>query len=513
MGESRNVVMVLADQHHAGLLGCAGHAQVRTPHLDALAREGTRFTAAYAQNPICTPSRVSILSGQYCHNHRLYGLGGPVPCGLGNLFGHFRRNGYRTAGLGKMHLPLSPRNWVAEDLDYFGDTYETPDGVEGTSEFLRGLETAGWREWEDSWHNPWNYGTRSIPWDAMPSRLPLELTQEMWCVDRASRFIAEQPDRPFFVQIAFQRPHHPLLPNPRFWEDYPPDLDLPATYHHCPAGRPPHFRAAFEQMRHLPWDFAQPGEAPEAGARRAWRGTLASITQIDHAFGRLVAFLREKDLWDNTIIIYGSDHGAYHGIHGLAEKAPGICADAVCRVPMIWRVPGTGSTGTECATPVENIDMAPTLTALCELPAMESNDGSSLAGILHGGASGPRDGALTENPWSKAFRWDRWRFVHYPRAMFDGADVGELYDLEADPDEQVNLYHDPAHHGTVEESRRRLLERLVASTRITTMIPGTMNEPGPTWRGGRFTFPCASDGSAPDRLQPRNRSDLNRDYL
>lgn len=508
-----NVVMVLADQHNANLMGCAGHPLAITPHFDALAAEGVRFEAAYAQNPICTPSRVSILSGRYCHNHRLYGLGGPVPSGLGNLFGHFRRHGYRTAGLGKLHLPLSPRNWAADDLDLFGDTYESPDGEEGRSDYLSGLEADGLREWEDSWHNPWNYGSRSIPWDSTASRLPLERTQEMWCVDRAMRFINESGGSPFFIQIAFQRPHHPLLPNPRFLDLYPPGLELPATYFSCPPGRPPHFRAAFEEMRRIEWEFGHPGDGPDEGPRRAWRGTLACISQIDHAFGRLVDFLRSRGLLENTILVYGSDHGAYHGIHGIAEKAPGICADAVCRVPMLWRVPGCGNSGAVCRTPVENIDMAPTLTELCGLPRLEGCDGTSLAPVLLGGDPPARDGALTENPWSKAFRWDRWRFVHYPRAMFGGEDTGELYDLEADPDELNNLYHDPAHRTEVEEGRRRLLERLVSSSRITTMVPGTANEPGPTWRGGQFTFSTLPDGSAPDRFQPRHRSDLNRDYL
>lgn len=163
-----NVIHVIADQHHAGLLGCAGHGQVLTPNLDAFAAEGARFTNAYTQNPICTPSRVSILSGQYCHNHGYYGLSGPVSP-LPSLFGHFRAHGYRTAAFGKVHVPNVPRNWLADDLDRFGDTYERVDSAgEGESEYFDELRAAGWREAEDSWHNhSGHYSSVSVPW--MPS--------------------------------------------------------------------------------------------------------------------------------------------------------------------------------------------------------------------------------------------------------------------------------------------------------------------------------------------------------
>ena len=108
-----NVLMVLADQHHADLLGCAGHSQVLTPHLDRFAESGIRFTRAFTQNTICTPSRVSILSGQYCHNHGIYGLSGPADFGLANIAGHLKAAGYKTAGYGKLHLPNSPRSWCS----------------------------------------------------------------------------------------------------------------------------------------------------------------------------------------------------------------------------------------------------------------------------------------------------------------------------------------------------------------------------------------------------------------
>ena len=508
-----NVLMVLADQHHASLLGVAGHPQVLTPNLDRFAATGVRFTNSFAQNTICTPSRVSILSGQYCHNHGYYGLSGPVNPGLDNLFRHFRAHGYRTAGYGKMHLPDSPRNWVADDVDVFADTYESAEGVTGESPFLSHLERLGLRRYEDSWHNEHEYGPGTISHDAMPSLLPYEHTQERWCADQAMELMRADDDRPFFIQVAFQKPHHPLLPNRRFWDLYPQQIDLPPTVHHDPAGRPPHFRDAWQRFHERAWDYGGPGESSEDGARRAWRGTLACVTQVDDVFGRLLRFLDEAGLAGNTIVIYSSDHGCYHGIHGIEEKAPGICSDSVCRVPMIWRVPGLAAGVTSDAL-VEAVDMASTLPGLCGIAPMGCVDGCDIASLLAGGSDAVRDCAVTENPWSKSVRWDRWRLVHYPRAMFHDGEYGELYDMHNDPNERVNLYRDPAYAEVAHEGLRLLADWLITTARVVTTQP-TVRIGGSAGRHihGAKRYPACPDGHGPNAVQPRFRHDNNLNYL
>ncbi len=495
-----NVLFVISDQHHAGLMACAGHAQAITPNMDALARAGLRFDAAYCQNPICTPSRVSILSGQYCHNTGYYGLSGPTPRALPSMMGHFRQHGYRTAGFGKLHLPNNPRNWLADDLDRFADSYENLDGEHGRSEFLASLENLGLREWEDSWHNEWNYGKGTIAHDAMPSRLPYEHTQEVWSAREAMKFMDEsaEANEPFCIQVAFQKPHHPLLPQQKFWDMYDPDLDLPETYDLEPAGRPPHFRQMWDATHQKTWEYGEPGESNRDGARRAWRGTLACVTQIDDVLGMLLRGLEERGIADRTIVVYGSDHGCYHTIHGIHEKAPGICSDAVCRVPMIWRVPGLTPSGGTSDQFVENVDIASTLAALCGLPAMDSVDGEDITGLLRGGDEPVREVAVTEHPWSKSLRWKQWRFVHYQPEMFDGEDVGELYDIENDPDETTNLYHRDDHREVVERCRRRLLEWIIRTTRVTTCHPGPKSEK-------RHDYRLAGDGKETNDTGPAER--------
>lgn len=512
--KKKNVIMVLADQHHASLMSCTGHPQAITPNLDRFAKMGMRFDAAYAQNPICTPSRVSILSGQYCQNHGYYGLSGPVKPGLNNLFRHFKKHGYRTAAYGKLHLPDSPQNWIADDVDEFGDAYEGRDGTRGDGAYLKYLESLGLRELEDSHHNIWNYGKPSISLDAQPSMLPYTHTLEMWCVQQCIDFIGTDPEKPYCIQLAFQKPHHPLLPQKKFWDLYPEDIELPEGFSVDPSKRPPHFQKAYELFREINWDYAQAGESFEDGARRAWRGTLACVTQIDDVFGQLLDYLEEKNLLENTIVVYGSDHGCYHGLQGIAEKAPGICSENVCRVPMIWYVPDSEASGKVSPLLVENVDITPTLTSLCRLPELESADGCDLSPLLYGDDNPLRTLAATENVWSKSIRWEHWRFVHYQRGMFQGDDIGELYDLEADPKETQNLYHSNNYKNIVEESRRRLLEWLIEKRRSTT-TQTTIKEPNvPDYtKGARYSYPVCSDGTAPNRIQAKHRNDIHQMYL
>jgi choline-sulfatase/uncharacterized sulfatase len=465
MPERLNLLLIVVDQHHAGLLGCAGSSQARTPNLDGLAAQGVRFSDHYTQNPICTPARVSLLSGQYCHNHGYYALNGPTPA-LPSFMHQFKRQGYRTAGIGKLHLPDNPRHWLADCADLLADSMRGPDGKRATSAYRDYLRRVGCLELDDHDHLREVKGAHH--WDARPSLIPLEHCVESWITKTALDFLRGIGDQPFCVHLSYPRPHHVLTPDARFWEMYPADIEPPTLRADC-RHRPPNFQAMVRYGREeLKWAFEP--KTFEAGARRAWRGTLALISQNDYFIGQVVEGLRELGRLDSTVIVYVSDHGAYHGLFGVMEKAPGICSDALCRVPSIWRVPGVEA-GRVCRALIEHVDVAPTFCSLCGLPPMTTADGCDVTPLLRGQAESVKEVAVTEWPWSKALRWKQWRFVHYHRKMYGGADMGELYDIERDPDETRNLYHEPAHQDVVHECRRRLLEWLTETTRITTLWP------------------------------------------
>lgn len=486
-----NVLLIVADQHLATCLGSEGHPQVITPNLDRLAEEGVRFRHAYAQNPICTPSRTSMLSGQYCHNHGYYGLSGPAPQRLPSFFSHFREHGCRTAGIGQLHTPDAPRNWLEHHLDLFLDYQTSVDGKAQETPFYEMIRERGLYEKEDMSFFREN---REYILEGLPSQIPFEVSQEGWCASEAIKFMDGCGGKPFCVQVALQRPHEPFTPDRRFWDMYPEDLAPPETVNQDPSHRPPHFRAAYEWFRKMDWPIEP--KTFEAGARRLWRGYLGCVTHVDHAVGLLLEHLDKTGLAEDTIVIYTADHGGYSGTQGIPEKAPGICSEAVCRVPMIWRVPGGSPRGAVCEQLVETVDIAPTIAALCGLPPMETVDGCDMSSLLSGVDEAVREVAVTENPWSKALRWRQWRFVHYQPEMFDGQDVGELYHLENDPNETRNLYADPAHREVVEHCRRLLLEWLIRTSRVVSVWPAVDTSKRP------FDYRTAGDGKEANTAGP-----------
>jgi choline-sulfatase/uncharacterized sulfatase len=470
-----NVLFIIADQHNAKCLGVAGHPDVKTPHLDRLAAEGVRFTNAITQNPICTPSRVSFLSGQYCHNHGYYGLGGPYTR-LPSVISRFREAGYRTGAIGKIHCP---RNWVEAVTDLFAEAYSSGQQRERDyHNYLARLGLLGDRDDETlpEWQ-PVGGGGQGL--DARQSRLPFEHCVEGWCAREAIEFIDGCAGQPFFLHLSLPRPHECYTPSEPFWAMYDEaEIALPPNADYDMSLKPPHFRNARrwqEQPGARLWLFEP--KTYEAGRRRVLHGYLGCVSQVDAAVGEVLDHLRARGLEQDTIVIYTSDHGDFAGEHGIIEKAPGICADAITRIPSLWRWPGhfaagfAAGAGHVCDQLVEAVDLAPTVLALAGLAAMETADGRDLRPLLTGGNDAIREVAVTENPWSKSVRTPRWRLVHYPPDLFPGQDVGELYDLETDPWEMHNLYADPEQRERVAELRARLLNWLITTTRPVTFHP------------------------------------------
>lgn len=499
-----NILHIVVDQHHANMLGCLEGSQVITPNLDRLASEGVRFTNHYTQNPICTPSRVCFHSGLHCHNHGYYALNGPTPA-FPSYMHHFKAHGYKTAGIGKLHLPDNPRHWLADACDLLADSQRGPDGQRGTSAYRRYLESVDCVELDD--HYAFQEQKTPLHWDARPSRIPFEHCVESWVTKTAVDFIEKlSDDDSFCMQLSYPRPHHVLTPDQRFWDMYSDDLEPPDTLYAESGHRPPNFQAMLKHCREdLPWQFEP--KTYDAGARRAWRGTLALATQNDACFGMLFEALKACGRYEDTMIVFTADHGLYHGMFGIMEKAPGICSDAIGRVPSIWRVPGVEG-GRVCEGFMEHVDAPATFCALAGLPPMATSDGVDQSPVLNGEAESVKDMAVTELAWSKALRWKQWRFVHYHRAMYDGADIGELYDIEADPKETRNLYAEPDYQAVVVECRRRLLEWLTETTRQVTQWP-YLPEEKPAYLV-KAPFKMAADGRMPNHAMPMQRLTQHR---
>ncbi len=498
-----NVLFVMADQHQAKCTGYEGHSQAITPNMDRLAKSGMRFRHCYTANPICTPTRVSILSGQYCHNHGYYGLGGPTPHQLPSFLQHFKENHYQTAAIGKLHLPIEPHEWAREHCHRFMDIMEqTSDG----KVYQQYLEENGFKgEFDASWLSD-QPGTGNNPRDARPSKLPFRLSVEGYVNTHAMHFMddAIEANKPFCMEVSYHRPHQVYTPDQKFWDMYPDDIKLPpGALEDLNEDRAPHFLKGADWSRRMEGNY-EPSD-PVSRMKRVWKGYLACITHCDHALGELLDYLDHRGIADNTIVIYTSDHGAYSGTFGINEKAPGICSEQVCRIPMVWRVPGATETDRSCEQLAHIVDVAPTIASLCGLPEMDWVDGENLTDLLRGGNEPVRNVAVTEHPWSKSVRWKSWRLVHYQREMFDGKDFAELYDITNDPLETTNLADCPEHAAVLNEGRRLLLDWLIQTTRCNTyLIPKSLlNDAG--------GYPIGGDGKLARQSGPA--ATVERNFL
>lgn len=498
-----NILFILSDQHNAKVLGCKDHPNVKTPFLDRMATEGVRFEKAISQNPICTPSRVSFLSGQYCHNHGYYGLSGPRPQGLPTILGHFRRHGYTTAAMGKIHCP---EYWVEDDCDVFHEVCEG-GSIGGTSpafaEFCRQIGHNDWQEHLGLPEFSSERGRQSM--EGRPGPRPFEHTMEGWLAQTAIEFMrqAAKEQKPFCGHVSLPRPHQTTSPAPEFWNLYdeknlwlPPNADYPMIH------QAPHLRQMAAFWRNGSWTLFEP-KTFEAGRLRKLHGYLGAVSQVDRAVGQLLDFLRNAALAENTIVVYSSDHGDYACEHGQMEKAPGICHDAITRVPAIWWWPGHFKSGHVAREIVEAVDVSATLCALAGLPHMETGDGKDISRLLRGEDGEIHQVGVTEFAWSKSIYKGKYRLVYYPRAMFaedypDG--FGELYDLEQDPWEMRNLFFEPAAKPTIQELMQDLTEWLITTTRpVTILSPGG----APTWQSyQRYRNIINTDGKIhPDRIK------------
>ena len=466
-----NILFIISDQHNAKVLGHMGHSDVKTPNIDRMAQEGVLFVNAVTQNPICTPSRVSYFSGQYPHNHGYYGLAGAHPSGLPNFLGHFRAYGYATAAIGKIHCP---EYWIEDDSDVFLETYNDCS-IEGGREYDRYLKEKGVDELREDEYYPEQPDKRAQSCDGRASDLKYRDSVEGWIVRQTIRFmeLAKTEKQPFIVQASLPRPHQVYSPSKQFWDQYDGELlSLPGNFSYDHSLKAPHLKRAWERWKTGDWTLFEP-RTYEAGALRKLHGYFGCVTQVDHAVGELNGWLRKNNCEENTIVIYASDHGDYACEHGIMEKAPGICSDAITRIPFVWKWPRFTRAGHIVEEIVETVDLSRTLCALAGIGPMETSDGRDLAPLLQGRPSQVHRIGVTEFAWSKSVRNRQYRLVYYPREMFsdeypDG--FGELYDLESDPWEIKNLYFEKQYESVVQDLKNELMNWLVVSTRPKTVL-------------------------------------------
>jgi len=507
---SPNILFILADQHNYKYLGHTGNKIVKTPNLDKLASEGVSFENAIPQSPICTPSRVSWLSGQYCHNHGYYGLIGPNPEGLPSIPGHFRKYGYKTAAIGKIHCP---EYWIEDDCDLFLETCGSGASIVGSKEYEKYLKEKGLSEKEDH-IGLQEFGTKGIQsCEGRASLLDFDDSHEGWIVRKANSFMEEASaeDTSFFLHVSLPKPHQCYTPSEPFWSMYDDsDLTLPDNYDYSMLNKPPHLIKVAEYWKSGNWMLFEPKDIYE-GSKRKLHGYLGNVTHVDFAVGKLLDQIEKLNISENTIVIYSSDHGEYVCEHGIMEKAPGISSDTVNRIPLIWKWKGKFPEGISVKEIVESVDFAVSICKLAEIPELETSDGKDITELLFGKTKEVHKIAVTELPWSKSVRKGNFRYVFYPKEMFEDIytdGFGELYDISKDPLEMENLYFNAEYADTVNEIKSDLLDWMVTTLRPKTILPA--NNSNNLQNHMRFGNSVNSDGKInPEIIRKLN----NKNYI
>jgi choline-sulfatase len=455
----KNVLFLLSDQHRPRALGIDGEPQARTPNLDALARSGVRFDSCSCANPVCTPSRASLLTGLYTHHHRTWSNTTPWPFEFKTMAHYFSRAGYMTSLVGKMHFVDAQTHGFDYRLD-FNDWYQYlgPKTKLYAEELSRANSGSGLPQIDDLWRDygdPW-IGTREL--DNRKGAVHIGRASQIAERDHFENFVARESIRflknfgkkqPFFLISSYLKPHDPFMPAERFAKMFSAaDINLPDTWGKVDLAKVPQ-----EIRERIQGNTPTPELDKPEQARQRIAMYWGNVAHLDDCLGQVLGALRELDLEKDTIIVYSSDHGEMLGDHGMWQKF--VFYEASVGVPLIVRVPGMTTPGSRAATAVSLVDLLPTLAELCGVALPAGLDGGSFAADL-------REPGLTRDttvysefalrtPRAKyMIRRGDWKYCHYV------SDMPELYDLRADPREMRNLALEPQHKDKLQEMQGRL---------------------------------------------------------
>lgn len=441
-----NFLFILADDHAGYVLGADGNRLARTPHLDRLAREGTRFSQHYCNSPVCTPSRQSFFTGLLPHATGVTRLPTPLSEDRATLARRFREAGYATAVFGKMHFNRPGRAGlhgfdVACTEDVLAKNWEA---AVKPGPLPAGVKTKGpWRPIQDPariWLNA----------DVLPFPRHDAQMQSCYEVTEVERYLEEHRGGPFALWTSFREPHSPY------------DFPLEFSQRYSPRQFTP-YRVGPEDAPQIPLIFRDLTDADKSGIMAAY---YTSVEFLDRNVGRVLEKLRALNLERDTLVVYMADHGYCLGQHGRFEKHCGY--DPALRVPLLMRWPGRIRRGV-VRDLTEHVDVPATITDLMGIEPAEGRHGRSLRPYLEGRATTPRDHIFSEYLENEEayIRTPRWKFIYCSgkRSRRDSYHTNDptpgryvrLFDLKNDPGEFTNAA--PANSDVVGRMKTFMLDR------------------------------------------------------
>ncbi len=426
-GEKKaNIIFILSDDHRWDAMGNMGHPFIQTPTLDRLAQEGIRFNNAFVTTPLCSPSRASFLTGMYAHRHGVKNNLTPWEDRNVTFLELLKKAGYKTAFIGKWHMPGRLPNILGKAVDRF--VTFTESGGQGIY-----------------------FDCPLIIDGKMQERKGKYLTEDL--TDLAIEFMNREKGNPFCIYLAHKAVHQPFY-SPREYQKLYENIDvsryLPAEYH------------SWVSMRGGSWYYGMLGNVEQF-----YRDYCRTITAMDRQIGRILAELEKLGIADRTMVVYAGDNGIFWGEKQFIDKRWPY--EEATRIPFIVRYPeGSKAPGRKSDRMVLNVDLAPTLLEIAGLPVPRSMQGKSFKPLLEN-----RDAALRESfhleyykdfpyrvPEYDAVRTGKFLYVEY-----QGGKKPELFDIQKDPRTLQNIIASPEGKEALPELKEKLREYVRGKTR------------------------------------------------
>ncbi|MGE0667233.1 MAG: sulfatase [Sphingomonadales bacterium] len=490
-----NMVFILVDDLRYDAMGFLKPG-LQTPNIDRLAREGVHFPNAVVTSALCSPSRATILTGRSSRNHGVIDNNNSTEKGLEFFPAYLQQAGYQTAFLGKWHMgddTDAPRpgfdKWVSfkGQGTYFPTDYLTPE--EKAAGKVRMLNVDG---------------------KAVPQRgyITDELTD--YAIDWLDN--GRDKDKPFFLYLSHKAVHAETFPPPRYASQYADlEIGLPASMADTPEnnrGKPMWVRNERNSWHGVDFPYHT-----DASIKEMIRDYYRTLTPVDDSVGRILKYLKDNGLEQNTLIVFYSDNGFIFGEHGLIDKRNAY--EPSIRVPMIAWAPGLLPRGVTNRALVRNLDLAPTFLDCGDVAKPEQMEGESLLPLAKGSVDEadwkPGDfvyeyyweWTFPTTPTTFAIQRNRLKYIQYHGVW----DLEELYDLDADPEEMNNLIDDPAYRDRKLVLRHALFEQL-ANTQGKHVVPFTER----TSLGAVYRSPTGAKAAdfPPQWLVEPNRPDADR---
>lgn len=430
--EPPNILLIVTDDQRPDTISALGNSIIRTPAVDDLVRRGTAFTRAITAIPICVASRAELLTGQDCRFNGKMNFGFSPKPGVKHLAAALHEAGYETCYVGKWHTPGRPS----------GNGYETTQGLyAGGGGRLPLTCPRDWKGMEVTGFLGWVFQTDSG--QIFPERgvgLTPNISEAF--ADEALAFLNRRSSRPFFLHVNFTAPHDPLHV-PEGYQDRCSALDVPLPRNFQPEHPFDHGNARGRDE--LLFSFPR---TPEQ-TRAALAVYYTVIEHLDAQVGRLMSELDRRQLRENTLVIYTSDHGLAIGSHGLRGKQN--MYEHTIGVPLVLSGPGIAA-GRKTAAQCYLRDLYPTICDMAGVAIPETVQGRSLLPVLSGQQEQVYEAVFSHfRDSQRMIRTQEWKYVRYPLV-----DREQLFHLPTDPDELTNLVDVAEHRERREQLRRQL---------------------------------------------------------